>query len=146
MKFGEKLREQRKSHNMTQAELAAELCVTTTTLRNYESGFSYPKDRAVYSKLAEFFGVGVNYFLTEDEEFLTYASEKYGRRGLAQANALLEGAAAMFAGGELSAEDKQAFINEMQRLFLDSKERARRFTPKKYRRQPSSEPSEPESD
>ena len=44
----------------------------------------------------------------------------------------LEQAAAMFAGGELSDEDKTAFMDEIQSLYLDSKRRAKKFTPKKY--------------
>ena len=46
----------------------------------------------------------------------------------------MEQAAALFAGGELSDDDKLAFLHEMQQLYLDSKDRAReKFTPKKYR-------------
>ena len=39
---------------------------------------------------------------------------------------------ALFAGGELSEEDQAAFIEEMESLFLDAKEDAKKFTPKKY--------------
>ena len=38
----------------------------------------------------------------------------------------------MFAGGELSDDDKTAFMDEIQMLYLDSKKRAKKFTPKKY--------------
>ena len=37
-----------------------------------------------------------------------------------------------FAGGELSEEDQANFIKEMEALFLDAKEEAKKFTPKKY--------------
>ncbi|MCL2852269.1 MAG: helix-turn-helix domain-containing protein [Defluviitaleaceae bacterium] len=132
MKFGEKLREKRKKIRMSQDGLAKELGVTTRTLSNYEMGASHPQDRAIYFKLADFFGVDVNYFLTEDEEFLTKAAEHYGKKGRDQAEALLDQAAALFAGGELSEEDKLAFLHEMQALFLDSKQREReRFAPKR---------------
>ena len=40
--------------------------------------------------------------------------------------------AAMFAGGGLSDEDKTAFMDEIQTLYLDSKKRAKKYTPKKY--------------
>ncbi|MDR1705158.1 MAG: helix-turn-helix domain-containing protein [Clostridiales bacterium] len=134
MKFGDKLREQRKKKGLTQKELGEAIGVTRATLNNYERGFSHPA-HSVYFKIAEYFGINVNYFLTEDEEFLTEAAEKYGRRGLAQAEVILEQAAAMFAGGELSEEDQIAFMHEMQGLFLDSKNRARdKFTPRKYKK------------
>jgi len=134
MKFGEKVREQRKRRKLSQTELAKELGVTLRTLGNYETGASHPKTRDIYFKLAAFFDVDVNYFLTEDEEFLTTVAERYGKRGLDQASVILDQTAALFAGGELSETDQIAFLHDMQRLFLDSKEKAReKFTPKKYR-------------
>ena len=51
-----------------------------------------------------------------------------------QAQQILEQAAAMFAGGSLTDEDKIAFMDEIQSLYLDSKRRAKKFTPKKYRK------------
>ena len=137
MKFGEKLREERERKNLTQGELAAILGVTPRTLINYEKGASHPQDRGIYFKLAEFFEVDVNYLLTEDEAFLQTVSEKYGKRGKDRAAVLLEETSALFAGGELSDHDKRAFAMEMQAIFLDSKDRARKkFTPKKYRNPP----------
>ena len=137
MKFGEKLKEQRKKRGLTQENLAKAIGVRRSTIVNYENGASHPQDRNVYFKLAELFNVDVNYFLTEDEEFLTVAAERYGRRGLAQAQSILEETSALFAGGELSEQDQIAFLHEMQAIFLDSKERARaKFTPIKYRKAP----------
>jgi transcriptional regulator with XRE-family HTH domain len=134
MRFGEKLREQRNKAGLTQGELAKMLEVTRNTLANYERGISHPQDRKIYYKLADFFEVDVNYFLTENEEFLTEVAEKYGRRGLSQAESILEQAAALFAGGGLSETDKEVFLRDMQALFLDSKEQAReKYTPKKHR-------------
>ena len=48
---------------------------------------------------------------------------------------LLEEARQLFAGGDLSEEDKMIFLTEMQQLFLDSKQRAKKFTPVRYRRE-----------
>jgi len=135
MKFGEKLREQRNKAGLSQEELGKYVGITKRTIINYENGNSYPQDRNVYFKLAEYFDVDVNYFLTENEEFLTLAAEGYGRRGQEQANHILEQASALFAGGELSETDQLAFLHSMQAMFLESKEIARqKFTPKKYRK------------
>ena len=38
------------------------------------------------------------------------------------------------AGGDLTDADKVAFMEEIQMLYLDSKKRAKKFTPKKYRK------------
>jgi transcriptional regulator with XRE-family HTH domain len=135
MKFGEKVKEQRKKAGLLQQNVAKAIGVTKRTRINYEGGTSHPQDRSIYFKLAEFFNVDVNYFLTENEEFLTIAAENYGKRGQDQANMILEQAAALFAGGELSETDQLAFLHNMQALFLESKEIAReKFTPLKYRK------------
>ena len=134
MKFGDKLKEQRKKRGLLQEDVSKAIGITRRTMINYEKGVSYPHSREIYHKLAAYFDVDVNYFLTEDEDFLTEAAEKFGKRGLAQAESILEQSAAMFAGGELSEEDEIAFMRELQGLFLDSKRRARdKFTPKKFR-------------
>jgi len=134
MKFGEKVKEQRKKAGLLQDDLAKVIGVTKRTLRNYEVGTSYPQDRSIYIKLADFFKVDINYFLTEDEEFITAAAESYGVKGQAQAKLILEQAAALFAGGELSDSDQRAFLHTMQDLYLESKAVAReKFTPNKYR-------------
>jgi len=134
MKFGEKVREQRNRAGLLQADVASAIGVTKRTLINYEGGTSYPQDRSIYIKLAEFFSVDVNYFLTEDEEFITAAAESYGAKGQSQAKLILEQTAALFAGGELSDNDQRAFLYSMQDLYLESKEMAKeKYTPKKYR-------------
>lgn len=127
MNFGAKLKAQRVSRGLTQDELAEAIGVSRRTLCYYEQGGTYPKNRSIYTKLAAFFGLDVNYFLTEDEEFLAESAIRYGRRGLSQAEAVLAQASALFAGGELSDEDKLAFIREIQELYFDSKERAKKF-------------------
>jgi transcriptional regulator with XRE-family HTH domain len=134
MNFGDKVKDLRTQRKMTQGELAEALNISPRTIFAYENGENYPRKREVYKKLADFFSVEINYLLTEDEEFITYAAEMYGTRGQEQALALLEQASALFAGGDLSEDDQLAFVHEIQQLYLDSKERAKRFTPKKYRK------------
>ena len=132
MTFGEKLRESRVKKGMTQSELAKAANLGLNTISNYESGKTYPKKREVYDILAEILEVDVNYLRNENEEFITEASEKYGYRGKQQADQLVQEIGGLFAGGELSEEDQAAFIKEMEALFLDAKEDAKKFTPKKY--------------
>jgi transcriptional regulator with XRE-family HTH domain len=121
MKFGEKLRLQRKNRSLLQEDVAKSIGVTSKTLGHYENGIRHPKDRATYFKLAEMFCVDVNYFLTEDEEFLTAAAEAYGKRGQMQAKEILEQTAALFAGGGLSERDRLAFQMDMMQLFFEAK-------------------------
>ena len=132
MTFGEKIKNLRKSKHMNQTQLANAIGVSLRTIRGWEIEGRYPKQHDLYQKLADTLGCDVSYLMTEEESFITEASEQYGSRGAKQAQQILEQAAAMFAGGELSDEDKTAFMDEIQSLYLDSKRRAKKFTPKKY--------------
>ena len=132
MTFGEKVKTLRTTKKMSQAQLAQELGVALRTVSGWENQNRYPKKRELYQSLADILGCDISYLMSEEESFITEVSEQYGYRGAKQAQQILEQAAAMFAGGELSDEDKTAFMDEIQMLYLDSKQRAKKFTPKKY--------------
>ena len=134
MTFGEKVKNLRKTRGMNQTQLGQEVGFSLRTVRGWEVEGRYPKQHDLYQKLADTLGCDVAYLMTEEESFITDVSEQYGSRGARQAQQILEQAAAMFAGGELSDEDKTAFMDEIQMLYLDSKKRAKKFTPKKYLR------------
>ena len=132
MTFGEKIKNLRKSKNLNQTQLANAIGVSLRTIRGWEIEGRYPKQHELYQKLADVLGCDVSYLMTEEEAFVTEAAEQYGSRGAKQAQQILEQAAAMFAGGELTDDDKTAFMDEIQMLYLDSKKRAKKFTPKRY--------------
>ncbi len=132
MRFGEKIRDGRNKIGLTQQELAKKLGVSLRTITNYETGSMYPKKREIYSKLAELLDVDINYLLTEDEEFTIQAQETYGARGAKQADELINQVGALFAGGELSDNDKDAVMRAMQQIYWDAKEENKKYTPKKY--------------
>ena len=134
MKFGEKVKALRKEKKLSQPELAKLVGVSVRTIAAYEEGSTYPRNHAVYDKIAAALDVNVNYLYTEDEEFLTTVKERYGHRAEDQAIDILNRTQQLFAGGSLSEDDELAFIHEIQRMYLDSKERAKKFTPKKYLR------------
>ncbi len=134
MKFGEKVKKLRKDMKLNQSELAAKIGVSARSVAAYEAGTSYPRYKETYEALAAALGVDVNYLRTEDEEFMEEVGQQYGTRGQRQATAILTEARQLFAGGDLSDEDKLAFVTELQQLFLDSKQRSKRFTPRKYLR------------
>lgn len=134
MKFGDKIKALRKNKNLTQEALGNMIGVSKRTIINYEKGTSYPQDHEIYAKLASALECDENYIKTENENFITTAFAQYGTRGAAQAQQILDQTAAMFAGGDLSDEDKMAFLHEIQSLYFDSKKRSKKFTPKKYQK------------
>ncbi|PYG86699.1 DNA-binding XRE family transcriptional regulator [Ruminiclostridium sufflavum DSM 19573] len=134
MKFGEKLKDLRKEKGLNQTALAKEIGVSLRTVISYEAGKSYPKKREIYTRLAEYFDLDINYFLTEDEEFIVNAEEKYGNRAAKQAAELVTEIGGLFAGGELSEADKDAVMRSLQQAYWDAKEDNIKYTPKKYRK------------
>lgn len=132
MTFGEKVQTLRKERGLSQTEFGKLVGVSLRTVRGWENEGRYPRYRDLYKKIAEVLECETSYIMTDEESFITEVSENYGSRGVKQAQAILDQAAAMFAGGDLSDEDQIAFLNEIQTLYLDSKKRAKKYTPKKY--------------
>ncbi len=134
MKFNEKVKEGRLLKNLTQQQLADEVGVSLRTLINYEHGKRVPRTRENYVKLAEALGLDLNYLLTEDEEFVVEANERYGAKAAIQAKTMVDKLGGLFAGGELSDEDMDAVMKSMQKFYWDAKEENKKYTPKKYRK------------
>lgn len=135
MKFGEKLRKYRLEKGMTQSELAKQAGINVNTISNYESGKTYPQNREVYSILAQILGVNPDHLHNENDDFLSDASAKYGSRGARQAQELIDELTGLFAGGELAEEDMDAMARAVQEAYWDAKEKNRKYTPKKYRKE-----------
>lgn len=119
MTFGEKVRYLRKKEKWTQKQLAEALGLSTRTVVSYETGQSYPKQREVYDQLAELFSVDINYLYTEGE---ATAYPPTGEENLDdQIRALIRQAGAMFAGGRLTDEDKDAVMRALQEAYWDGR-------------------------
>lgn len=134
MKFGEKLKSLRLQQGKSQQACADAAGVSRRMYISYETEGRYPRNREVYSRLARFLGVETNYLLTEDEEFVSQAAEQYGSRGRRQAEALVSELSGLFAGGELSDNDKDAVMIALQKVYFDCKADNKKYTPKKYRK------------
>ena len=134
MTFGEKFKTEREKRKLTQQEVADGLGINRRMITRYENGISFPRTRDAYKKIAEYFGVDVNYLLADDEEFVVNASERYGTRGMRQAQELIDGMSGLFAGGMLSEQDKDAVMKALQDIYWESKARnVEKYTPKKYK-------------
>lgn len=133
MTFGEKFKAEREKRGLTQQQVADQLGLNRRMITRYENGVSFPRTKEAYRKIAEFFGVDVNYLLTEDEGFIVQAAEQYGTRGMKQAQDLIDGMAGLFAGGTLSPQDEDAVMKALQDIYWEAKARnIQKYTPKKY--------------
>lgn len=135
MTFGEKLRKYRKEKKLTQKQLADIIGVAATTIVNYENGTTYPKDRKVYSQLANALGIDADFLHNENDVFVDAVREDYGNRGRRQAEKLIADAGALFAGGDLDEDEKQGVLNALQEAFYECKRRnAEKYNPFKNKK------------
>ncbi len=135
MNFGEKLKTLRSKKNLTQADISEKLGVSLRAVRGWESGNRLPRDRAIFYKLAEILECDVNYLLTEEDAFVSDVSDSYGAKSGQQARDILDQAKALFAGGAIPEEDQLQFLTDLQTIYLDSKQKAKKFSSKKKTKQ-----------
>ena len=123
MKFGEKVRLLRIENKLSQTDLGKLCGLSLRTIRNYEVNGRYPKQREVYTKLAAALGCKVNYLLSENEEFTLQAQQADGYKGVRDAEEVIADVSALFAGEQLSEQDKDAVMRALQDAYWMAKER-----------------------
>lgn len=124
MEFTEKLQKLRKEKGFTQAELAEQVGVSCRCIQNYELGARYPK-RDILNKLCSVLGTRVEYLVSSDDFFGLVKAED-GAKGLVSAQQLLDCAGALFAGGDMSEDDKDKVMLALQNIYWKSKEMNKR--------------------
>ena len=122
MKFGEKLTLLREKRGLRQADVASMVGISRRNYISYETEGRYPRNRDIYRRLSEVFGCDVNYLLTEDEEFIARAGEEFGASGKREAEKLVGQLVGMFAGGELSEDDKDAVMRALTQAYFECKQ------------------------
>lgn len=123
MTFAEKIRELRNKKGLSQTELGKAVGVSLRTVRNWELEGRYPKQRDLYSKLAEVLGCDINYLMTEDAAFIARSEEDYGNQGLEGAQKIMAQVNSLFTGGSLAEEDMDAFVLAVQQAYIDAKKK-----------------------
>jgi len=140
MTFGAKIRATRLARNLSQSELAALTGISERSLYTYEQTNTMPRSDKI-QKLAKALEVSVSYLMDEHEsdtekninqdDFLAHVQGEFGSRGKIQAMALLQDASALFAGGELDDNAKDAFFQSFMEVYMESKSESRaKFSPK----------------
>lgn len=133
--FPEKVKDARTELGLSQTELANRVGVSLRTITGYEKGEKRPRAASML-KLAKALQVSVK-FLSDDacdnpvedieqDGYIEEARSKYGAQGSRDMETLLADNAALFAGGELSQEQKDAFFQAVMTAYVTSKEEARK--------------------
>mgnify|MGYP002626667380 CR=1 FL=1 len=135
MEFGEKIKQLRKENNLTQEELAKAVGLSARAIQSYEQKNVKPRKIEIYKKLADVLGVDISVLMTDEEEFVVKAQEKYGSRGARDAEELVSRISGLFAGGEVSEEAKDEVMQAIQNAYWIAKKNNVKYTPKKYRKE-----------
>ena len=141
MTFSDKIKRSREVVKLTQLELAKAVGVSQRTIASYESGGARAR-RSTTEKLANALKVSVKYLSDdsctdplediEKDEYIDQARALYGAKGVRDMEELLRENTALFAGGELSQEQKDAFFQAVMTAYVTCKEEAiRKFSSKK---------------
>ena len=139
--FAEKVREARLQRQLSQTELGNRIGVTIRTITSYEKEGKMPRKKMLYA-LAKELGVSTRYLIDEncddplaeieEDAYLEEAREKYGASGERDVDGLLAANTALFAGGELSQDQKDAFFAAIVAAYAKCKEEAsKKFNPHK---------------
>lgn len=134
MLFGEKVKQLRKEKGLTQTELAEAVGVTLRTVQNYEGKNLFPKNQDVVNKLCRVLDTTPDYLISDDDIFVNEAHEKGGTRYRRSAEKAVSEITALFAGGQLSEHDRDMVMKCIQDAYWMSKEKNKKYTPKKYRK------------
>lgn len=127
MNFGEKLKKYRKENKLTREDFAKQIGISLKTLYFYETGQRFPKSVETYEKIAEVMQCDYNYLLEDGDSFISEVANKYGQGEARKAQALTEGLVALFAGGELSDDDKDSALQAITAAYWDAKEENKKY-------------------
>ncbi len=122
MLFGEKLKGLRTKANMSQEQLAKKLGITRRSIVYYEACGRYPKKREILTGISKIFSVPVDWLISDKEDFIISAGERYGASGIRDANELVAEIGGLFAGGSLNDEDKDKVFKAITDLYWEAKQ------------------------
>ena len=135
MTFGEKIKQLRKSKGLLQKNLSEMTGISLRSITYYETDKVLPNNIAILKKLAQALGTTVEELIDDREIYKIEAREKGGKKAEREIEALLSNASALFAGGDLSDDDKDKVMRAITEIYWDTKEKNKeKYTPKKYRK------------
>ena len=127
MAFANKLRDLREAKNLTQEELAKLCNVSLKTISRYESGQSKPRYRKTYDALAEALDSSHDYLVTDEEDFILSARERYGNAAARDAEEMVQGVIGLMAGGDLPEKDKKAILDAISEAYYIARNENKKY-------------------
>lgn len=140
--FSEKVRDSRNLLGLTQQELAELVGVSKRTIATYETVAVKPR-QSTMRKLASALQVSIEYLVRDEIDDPTYGldkepyvdevRERLGAKAAREIDFLMERNSALFAGGEIPQEAKDAYFEAVMAAYLECKEQAREKFSRKRR-------------
>ncbi len=127
MLFGDKIKELRTIAGMSQQELANNAGLSLRSIQNYESNKRYPKDVSILNKLCKLLNTTIEELMTEKDNFVQEASEKYGSKRKKDAKKLVEEVGDLFASVELNEEDKDKVFRAITEIYWRAKDNNKKY-------------------
>lgn len=134
MSFADKVKDARAARGLTQPQLSEMVGISVRSIVAYESGEKVPRQGTML-KLAKALQVSVKFLSDvnctnpvediEKDGYIEEARELYGARGGYDMDTLLEQNRALFAGGELSQDQKDAYFSALMEAYVLAKEGAK---------------------
>ena len=121
MGFKDRLKEKRVEASLTQAALAEKVAVTARTIQNYGLGTRKPTTP--------------EYLLGNSGMLVLAAQEQGGAKAAREIDELVSEVSGMFAGGSLSEDALDGAMQALTRAYWIAKEKNKKYTPKKYRKE-----------
>ena len=115
MLFGEKLKELRTKKGISQEKFGAIVGVSSRAIRSYELGQGMPKSMDTVKNIANYFNVTVDYLMDSEDKSLVEPGFS------SDAEKILMETRALFAGGKLDDEDKNAFFLTLSEIYFNDK-------------------------
>ena len=132
--FSEKVADARNELGLTQTQLGNAVGVSLRSILDYEKGRKKPRPGTM-RRLAKALGVSVKFLSDEDcldpvadiekDGYIEGARDRYGTEERRSAEQILAANTALFAGGDLSQEQKDAFFEAIMKAYIACKEEAR---------------------
>lgn len=131
--FSLRLRECRKNKGISQKELASLSGVSLRSVINYESGERYPGSLLTVKSLSSALGVSAEFLLDDESSYIIEANQKGGSRDGRKLQSILAEVGGLFAGGEMSEDDKDRVMRTINEMYWMAKESNKKYAPKKTR-------------
>ena len=131
--LGEKVRDCRAALDMSQKDLAEKAGIAERTIGGYETGTRVPRATQLY-KLAKALEVSTEYLKDDSVDDPSYGIDRMeyvedirrssGNKNAIDLETMLKENQAMFAGGEISLEEKQEYFDALMAAFVECKQAA----------------------